>query len=208
MVYFDRQTDNLHICVWHVTESLEELFALLPDDITVRQEAERRFRSIPRQIEWVAVRVLLCKMLNRQVPILYDNEGAPYLADYEHLDISISHTKGYVAVALAAHGAVGIDVEHRSERVIRVRDRFLASDEEAPTLTSLLLHWSAKETAFKMLHRRKVNFLKDLHVIPFSEQQHGAFDLQETYTDNEETLRIHYAVFPDFVLTYSLVQQP
>jgi len=206
LIYFDRQTENLHICVWHVTESLEELFALLPDDELVRKEASRQFRSLMRQIEWVAVRVLLCRMLQRQVPISYDEDGAPMLPDCEGLDISISHTKGYVAVALAERGFVGIDVEQISTRVEHVKERFVGADEQAPTIVSQLLHWSAKETAFKMLHRRKLNFLEDLHVKPFEEQREGQFQIQETYTDEEATLLIRYVVFPDFVLTYSVVE--
>lgn len=206
MIYFDRQTENLHICVWHVTESLEELFALLPDDELVRKEVSHRFRSLTRQIEWVAVRVLLCRMLQRQVPINYDEDGAPSLPDCEGLDISISHTKDYVAVALAEHGYVGIDVEQVSNRVEHVKERFIGAGEQATTIVSQLLHWSAKETAFKMLHRRKLNFLEDLHVKPFAEQREGEFQIQETYTDEEDTFLIQYVVFPDFVLTYSIVE--
>lgn len=206
MIYFDRQTPHLHICVWHVTESLEELYALLPDDEPIRKEATQRFRSLTRQIEWVAVRVLLCRMLERQVSIYYDEDGAPYLPNCEGLDISISHTRGYVAVALAEEGDVGIDVEQITNRVERVKERFIGSDEEADTVISLLLHWSAKETAFKMMHRRKLNFLEDFHVRPFQPQKEGSFQLRETYTDDEATMQIQYVVFPDFVLTYSLVE--
>lgn len=206
MIYFDRQTENLHICVWHVTESLEELFALLPDDELVRKDVSHRFRSLTRQIEWVAVRVLLCRMLQRQVPISYDEDGAPSLPDCEGLDISISHTKGYVAVALAEHGYVGIDVEQISKRVEHVKERFIGADEQASTIVSQLLHWSAKETAFKMLHRRKLNFLEDLHVRPFAEEREGQFQIKETYTDEKDTFLIQYVVFPDFVLTYSIVE--
>ena len=102
MLYYDKRFDDgWRIAIWHVTEELEELYYMLPDDISVREEAERRFKSISRIIEWTAVRVLLFDMLDRQVEILYDHDGAPHLPEYEHLDISISHTKGYVAVALA-----------------------------------------------------------------------------------------------------------
>lgn len=204
MLYFDKQHAGWRIAIWHVTETLEELLALLPDEEVVSTEAESRFRSESRILEWTAVRVLLYDMLDRQVPILYEENGAPYLPEYEHLDISISHTRGYVAVALAEHGAIGIDIEQIGAKVERVRHKFIRDDEDAETLEKLLLHWSAKETAFKILNRSKVDFKKHLRVLPFEQQEEGEFTLQEFKTNDEEQLMIYYKVFPDFVLTYSI----
>ena len=205
MLYFTKRFDGWRIAIWHVTESIDELYASLPDDDAIRSEAETRFRAPARILEWVAVRVLLCDMLDRQVPILYHDNGAPYLPDYEHLDISISHTRGYVAVALAEEGEIGIDIEQKSEKVLRIKKRFVNEDESAETLDQMLLHWSAKETAFKMLNRDKVDFLKHFHIKPFEidESQEGHFLLQETKTSEERMFQIEYKLFPDFVLTYS-----
>ena len=160
MLYFDKQFEGWRIAIWHVTEDVEELLGMLPDDESIRDEAYERFHSQGRILEWTAVRVLLYTMLGRQVPISYDEAGAPHLPAYERMDISISHTKGYVSVALAEVGEIGIDIEVLSERVRRVKSRFVRDDEQADTLVAMLLHWSAKETAFKVLHRTKVDFLK------------------------------------------------
>ena len=204
MLYFDKTQDGCRIAIWHVTESVDELLTLLPDEDLVRDEAYARFLSEGRILEWTAVRVLLYDMLDRQVPILYHDNGAPYLPEYEHLDISISHTRGYVAVALAEQGEVGIDVEQMGAKAERVRHKFIRDDEEADTQVKLLLHWSAKETAFKILNRNNVDFLKHLRVMPFElTADEGRFLLQETKTDDEQLLNIDYKVFPDFVLTYS-----
>ena len=208
MLYYDKRfKEGWRIAIWHVTEDLEGLLYLLPDDESVRNEAQERFRTEGRQLEWTAVRVLLFTMLGRQVPIHYDEDGAPHLPDYERLDISISHTRGYVAVMLSEQGVVGIDVEQISDRVKRIKKRFVNDDERAETVVQLLLHWSAKETAFKLLHENKVDFLKHLHIEPFEmdESQEGTFTLRETRTDDELSLRVHYKVFPDFVLTYAHV---
>lgn len=206
MLYYDKRFDDgWRIAIWHVTEELDELYYMLPDDVSVREEAERRFKSISRIIEWTAVRVLLFDMLDRQVEILYDNDGAPHLPEYEHLDISISHTKGYVAVALAEKGEIGIDIERISERVERVKKKFIREDEEPEDNTQLLIHWCAKETAFKMLHRRKVDFIKHLKLTPFKTQEEGMCKLQEFKTDDEQILDINYKIFPEFILTYSRI---
>ena len=205
MLYYDKRFGNgSRICIWHVTEDLEELYYLLPDDESVRREAQIRFKSLPRIKEWTAVRVLLYDMLDRQVKIAYDESGAPHLPDDEGLDISISHTKDYVAIGLSSDGEIGIDIEQISDRVERVKSRFVRSDEEASTIQTQLLHWSGKETAFKMLHRRKVDFLKHLRILPFVESEEGVFQLQESRTDDNQLFDIHYKVFSDFVLTYSV----
>ncbi len=72
MLYFDKQQEGWRIAIWHVTETIDELLALLPDEEVVSSEAETRFRSESRILEWTAVRVLLYDMLDRQVPILYE----------------------------------------------------------------------------------------------------------------------------------------
>lgn len=119
------------------------------------------------------------------------------------MDISISHTRGYAAVALTTKGVIGIDIEQISNRVQRVKSRFVRDDESAETITSMLLHWSAKETAYKMLHRTNVDFLQHLSIQPFPEQEEGTLLLRETRTDDKNIISVNYKVFPDFVLTYS-----
>lgn len=206
MLYYDKSfEDGWRIAIWHVTEEIEELYYMLPDDVAVREEAERRFKSYSRIMEWTAVRVLLFDMLDRQVEILYDEDGAPRLPEYEHLDISISHTKGFVAVALAEKGEIGIDIERISDRVERVKKKFIREDETPQDRNQLLIHWCAKETAFKMLHRKKVDFLKHLKVLPFTTNEEGICKLKEFKTDDEQLIDIHYKVFPDFILTYSRI---
>lgn len=203
MLYFDKHYAGWRIAVWHVTEDINELLAMLPDEDLVRNEAEERFQSLGRILEWTAVRVLLFKMLERQVPIAYDDDGAPHLPEYENLDISISHTHDYVAVALSEIGKVGIDVEQIGPKVARVKSRFVREDERADNVIDMLLHWSAKETAFKVLHCTKVDFLKHFYIPPFTQQEEGNFLLHETRTDDEQTIPIAYKVFADFVLTYA-----
>lgn len=216
MIYYDKQTDGIRVVVWHVTEEYEELLSMLPDADSVQNEAEQQFSSEFRRVEWTAVRVLLYTVLDRQVHISYNEQGAPLLPDYEGLHISISHTKGYVAIALSETSAVGIDVEQierlnkdnqfddkeKMPRVEKVRSRFMRDDESAETLVGTLLHWSAKETVFKVLGREGVDFQDEMKVNPFDETQYeGDFSLEDLKED--DTYIIYYKVFDDFVLTYT-----
>ena len=210
----------MRVAVWHVTEDYEELLSMLPGADSVSNEAEQQFSSEFRRIEWTAVRVLLYTVLDRQVHINYNDLGAPLLPGYEGLHISISHTKGYVAIALSESAPIGIDVEQierfeektnvfddkeKLPRVEKVRTRFMRNDEFAETTIGLLLHWSAKETLFKVLGREGVNFVDEMQVSPFDETQYeGEFSIKDMKED--DTYIIYYKVFDDFVLTYTKKQ--
>ena len=220
MIYYDKQIDGIRVVVWHVTEEYEELLSMLPDADSVQNEAEQQFSSEFRRVEWTAVRVLLYTVLDRQVHINYNDQGAPLLPDYEGLHISISHTKGFVAIALSESDVVGVDVEQierldttnqfddkeKMPRVEKVRSRFMGNDEYAETIVGMLLHWSAKETIFKVLGREGVDFHDDLKVQPFDETQYEG-DLQLDDLKEDDTYTIYYKVFDDFVLTYTKRKQ-
>lgn len=102
---------------------MDTLFTLLPDARRVSCEQEmQRFTSDRRKLEWLSVRVLLYSMLQEDKEIGYSSEGKPHLTDNSSF-ISISHTKGYVAVILSSVAPVGIDIEQYGQRVKRVYDR-------------------------------------------------------------------------------------
>ena len=159
MIYYDKQIDGIRVVVWHVTEEYEELLSMLPDADSVQNEAEQQFSSEFRRVEWTAVRVLLYTVLDRQVHINYNDQGAPLLPDYEGLHISISHTKGFVAIALSESDVVGVDVEQierldttnqfddkeKMPRVEKVRSRFMGNDEYAETICSRSTKPSTRE---------------------------------------------------------------
>jgi phosphopantetheinyl transferase len=160
-----------------------------------------------RQREWLTVRVLLKEVLGQEKQILYTDTGKPYLADATHR-ISISHTRGYVALALAPTHPVAIDIERIQPRVENIRSRFMNTEEEhnlSPThpLIHLLLHWSAKETMVKLMDDRAINFQSQLHIQPFEPAlgDWGELLIRETKTTRRETVAIHYLVSEHYVLT-------
>ena len=122
-LFLQDKTNDTQWAVWKVEESLEALLALLPDARRVCCEQELlQFASERRKIEWLSVRVLLYFMLKEDKQIGYSSEGKPFLTD-DSFFISISHTKGYVAVILNPKTPVGIDIEQYGKRVHKVFDR-------------------------------------------------------------------------------------
>ncbi len=101
-----------------------------------------------REIERQAEADLLAAMLGRQVVLEHDDNGKPALIGY---NISISHTKGFLAIMLSKVHKVGIDIEYPSERVLKIASRFLRDDEPYATdATKCLYAWCVKEALYKL----------------------------------------------------------
>lgn len=194
--------------IWKTDETPEELLALIPHPEKY-QQGMQRFAARHRRLEWLTVRVLLYAMLGEEKDIAYYPSGKPYLSDGS-ASISISHTKGYVALVLGPPQAeVGIDIEQYGERVQKVAHKFMRDDEKpalykGTEIWSLLLHWSAKETMFKCMNVSEVDFRKHLQILPFTIGEHGVFSAVEYRTAEKRTFSISYFLYPDFVLTLSL----
>lgn len=195
--------------VWHMAEQEDELLHQLTAPYPYGEEL-KRFMAPKRRMEYLCVRVLLKTLLDgKELQIGYSPSGKPFLMD-SGLHISLSHTHHHCAVIVHPAHEVGIDIEQRSERVKKVIRKFVRSDEiphqdclnDADLLTQYLLHWSAKETAYKVMGREGVDFLHDLQVLPFDVHVHDG-RLQLLNTDSC-CLDIGFHVHEEFVLTWTV----
>lgn len=205
-LFMQHKDDSSLLGVWRMDESLSALRDELPGS-TLFDQAVERFTSPHRQLEWLSVRVLLYHLLNEEKEINYLPSGKPYLTDGS-FSISISHTKGYVAVILGKT-PVGIDIEQYGQRVHKVAHKYMREDEipapyQGDDTWSLLLHWSAKEVMFKCMDAAEVDFRQHLHIEPFILQEHGTFCAREYRTERQRHFLIHYLIHPDFVLTWQI----
>lgn len=196
--------------IWKVEESEEELLACFSDSKQYAEELSK-LKSPHRRIEWLAVRVLLQTLSGEEKMVGYYDNGRPYLLDGS-CSLSISHTKGYVAVLLSSkQQLVGIDIEQTGERVRKVAHKFIGPSEQISLyndsdIWSLLLHWSAKESMFKCMDTPEVDFIHHLHIHPFQVQSSGTFQAHETRTPSVREYNVHYLLHPDFVLTYIYIK--
>lgn len=121
-------------------------------------EAEKRYKSNARRMEYICERALLKDMMNgRIVNIFHNEDGKPMLNN--GLNISISHTRGYIAIILSETKNVGIDIEYVSDRVEKIASRFMREDESADDIISLLVHWCTKETLYKLFSSEHLDFM-------------------------------------------------
>lgn len=131
---------------------IEILLSALPEDGKQRDN-ERR-----------CVKELLDLLFGEEVELSHFDDGKPYIKG-KTIEISISHTKGYAAVARNPNGPIGIDIEYRSDRVLRIKSKFLSDRETALQQACnldesdfCLLAWCVKEAAFKKCGLHEIDF--------------------------------------------------
>lgn len=123
--------------------------------------------------------------------------GQPLLRDYH---VGVTHTKGYAALMLSKSCDVACDIEHFSDRVERIKSKFLRKDEKADDLDSLLVHWCGKETVYKLFPEDNLQF-SQMRVEPFSTMSDWACEVENM--KRGEKVRVDFELTMQFVLTYA-----
>jgi len=152
-VIFFKKEKFCSIGVWEISESINELSAL-------SEEVEfNQIKTEKRKLEILGVRALLKEMCSN-AKLDYNKYGAPILDNNKK--ISISHSKQLVAIIISELKS-GIDIEIISERVLKVKNKFLSySDNIDESQEDLTIAWSTKECIFKWHQKGNLNFKDDI----------------------------------------------
>lgn len=146
------------VYLWKIEETEEELCAIMGEKgRLLRQEASEKFKSSKRRLEWLAVRACVAQVLGLGVDIVYRKIGEPKLRG-SNRRISISHTRGFVAVALHPNHYVGVDIQTYAPKISTLADRITSPKEyhglpadEVLRIKALTLIFSIKESLYKAL---------------------------------------------------------
>lgn len=162
--------------------------------------------------EWLAVRYLLHYLSGRKKrgALLKDEWGKPFL-DQSSFHISISHSHHKAAV-ISAPELCGIDIQKIVPKIRRIQGKFMNKIEiEALSndhkLAQMHVVWGAKEALFKAYGKKKVDFKKDLQILPFDYKEEG--DIIQGYVlkgKKQQHYTIHYEMINDFMLVYAMHQ--
>ena len=103
--------------------------------------------------QFLAVRKIL-QLEDPSYKIRYDESGKPYINS--DLNISISHSKSMAAIVFSEHNLAGIDIEHKQNKIIRIKNKFLNDSEKLENeyqynVDNLTMMWTAKESIYKAL---------------------------------------------------------
>ena len=174
------------LLLWKITEIEEQLKGQLPEKV-LKTIVHKNYKSSSRRIEVMATYALLLSYLKiPSVVVHHKSNGQPLLDGFY---ISISHTNGYACVLLSTQNMVAIDIEYHSDRIARIRSKFLRNDEAFNSIDQLLVVWSAKETLYKYFSEKKVESI--------SKSSLSMINLK-----TNEKIKVFYSLTSDYVLTY------
>lgn len=196
--------------LWQMEEKIDELYGLYPWLGAYRPILDKKYKNESRKSEFLSVRVLLHEMLlmvgyteaqiSKIGEIRHNEVGKPLLKGFY---ISISHTKGYVALVISKAREVAVDIEYLSDRVRRVAPKFLRKDEAADGLDSMLVHWCCKETVYKLFSGENLQF-QEMRVKPFDAMADWHCEVENL--KSKKKVVVDFELTMEFVLTYAALQ--
>lgn len=196
---------SLEWAVCRFDESFSELSAMCADEALLAYAVEN-FGSEKRRCEWLAARILVHRLVGSPVNVCYSPEGRPMLADGSRF-LSISHTANHVAVALHSKCSVGVDIEACGTKVQRLYKRFLSAREidsldHSNETVAMLLHWSAKESFYKIVGNQGGSYAENFSVSPFTVADSGSFSISYNVSDRLiKRVIVNYIVEDEYVFT-------
>lgn len=163
--------------------------------------------NLKRRTEWLTIREIVSHVMPNGEDILYDNQKKPHFKN-STAHVSISHSNERVAIYIHQDKNVGIDLQFISEKIFRIKDKFLNNKELTQTnfeIKELTAYWSIKEALFKIYGKNdaylKTNFhVKDLDFNGESGTAKGIISVNDFYEE-------HYLEFrkiDNYMMAYNL----
>lgn len=133
----------------------------------------------------------------------------PFLPS-EQYHFSISHCSDYAAAIVSNKNRVGVDVEVITERVNKIKHKFLHPEElrfvnsqsTNKQINLLTLLWSAKEAMFKWYGLGEVDFSDMMRTFPFELKDEGEIDAAFMKDDLQQKLILHYKMMEGLSLVW------
>ena len=200
-VFFQHQiNENTRLGVWKIEESEAFFKGNVP--------LHRHVTHPHKRLQHLAGRFLL-QFLFPDFPyelVQIADTNKPYLpAELYHF--SISHCGDYAAAIVSRDKRVGIDVELTTNKIVKIKDKYLSQEEQhlfnteslATDYHLLTLLWSAKESVFKWYGAGEVDFRRDMRL---SELDSTSNTLRCDFGKPGVALRLNYRLFDRLVLSW------
>lgn len=191
--------------IWELSDLPNELAEGFYFTVTEKSEL-KKINSPKRQAEYLAIRLLLQKMLGKKTEIRYQPDGRPVLQE-SALNISISHSANLVVIYLA-ETACGVDTELRNRPIENVAKRFLHPD-EIRQIDSLgdrqfhqILYWCAKEAIFKCSRQHGVQFDQQIRINPFDTKNQKSFSGTLFSNNTKEQYKLEFMELKNNIVVF------
>ncbi len=185
--------------IWSIEESID---ALLETGINSGEVTD----SIKRQLERLACSALLSEIFNEHtISISHNPLGKPLLSN--DWNISISHSKKFVAILVNKDVEVGVDIQVPKSSISKAADSFISPDEKqhsALPYTTRNLHicWCAKEALYKRISDSALNIYSDFWIKAFDDSENTG-NVQGLHLPSQATFGLSYEVHESFYLVFT-----
>lgn len=192
---------DVRLGIWAISESSDDFWALSPYVESSRSEFNALYKSEQRKCEVLAVRLLIKEIIGDNVQLLHQDNGKPYLSS--GMNISISHTRGFAVIIVSHSKQVSVDIEYFSNRIERIRSKFMRDDENASSQVKLLMHWCAKETMYKLFPEDDLTFNKMQLLSVDGNDSTGIITAKNIFRNRN--VSVYYRTFCNCLLTYAVL---
>lgn len=197
----DEISPDVRLGIWAISESSDELWALSPCVESSRSDFNNLYKSEQRKCELLAVRLLIKEIVGDNVLLLHQDNGKPYLSS--GMNISISHTRGFAVIIVSHSKQVSVDIEYFSNRIERIRSKFMRDDENASSQVKLLMHWCVKETMYKLFPEDNLTFNKMQLLSVDGNDSTGIITAKNIFRNRN--VSVYYRTFCNCLLTYAVL---
>lgn len=192
---------DVRLGIWAISESSDDFWALSPYVESSRSEFNALYKSEQRKCEVLAVRLLIKEIIGDNVQLLHQDNGKPYLSS--GMNISISHTRGFAVIIVSHSKQVSVDIEYFSNRIERIRSKFMRDDENASSQVKLLMHWCVKETMYKLFPEDNLTFNKMQLLSVDGNDSTGIITAKNIFRNRN--VSVYYRTFGNCLLTYAVL---
>jgi phosphopantetheinyl transferase len=206
IVWSQNLAEKGKIAIWEISETDQELYNMLQLD----EKEEQHFQTLSkaRQKQWLGSRVLLRTLLQTEehIELIIDEHRKPFLNNFP-FEIAISHANHLAAVIIYEGKKVGVDIEKISERILKIKNKFLSSEElnfiaAANELEQLHVCWGVKESLFKLYGKGSLPFIDGIKIAAFEYDKTVEVAANIAIPAYQANFNVQYLKYEDFMLTW------
>lgn len=197
------------IGIWQLTETAAGLLPFFSAE-ELADPTFRQYTHEKRKVEWLAIRLVLKRMIGPDFSISYSGTGKPILHHRAYKHLSISHSRDFAAVMIHEYLDVGLDIESMNRNYLPVEKRYLSETELTEVNRNTQLHclyWCAKEAIFKLVPENGIEFRDQIHISSFDPRHANEFTALFTSGTEQRHYRLHFQTFDDHGLVW-VVNEP
>ena len=157
-------SNNISLSIWSIEESLDFFLSNLRLTKNCEQRLDK-LKSDEMKKQFLAVRKLIQLNGISLDSLRYTLEGIPFLNNEKN--ISISHTKGFSAIAISPK-PVGIDIQDFRDKILSISKKFINSNErdliDPSSIKELTLVWCIKEATYKVHRKPGLDFKDEIKI--------------------------------------------